>query len=68
MPQFETLVTDIEKLFEGKDLSERVHHLTEKLGDTFVTRFLEYSEERQPKLSMSNLGWPLRKQIGRAHV
>lgn len=61
MAIFESLVTDIETLFSGKDLSERISHLTDKLGNDFVTRFLEYSEERKPGLYMSNIGWPSRK-------
>lgn len=56
-----TLVSDIEKLFDGKDLSERISHLTDKLGTAFVERFLDYSEERKPTLRMSNLGKPLRQ-------
>jgi hypothetical protein len=61
VPQFETLVEDIEKLFDGKDISERVHHLTNELGTAFVSKFKEYAEERQPTLRMSNIGKPLRQ-------
>lgn len=61
MANFDTLISDIEKLFKGADLSERIHHLTSELGEMFIKRFLEYSEERKPELYLSNVGWPSRK-------
>jgi hypothetical protein len=61
LAQFETLVLDIEKLFDGKDLSERINHLTDRLNSTFIARFLEYSEERKPALRLSNVGRPFRQ-------
>lgn len=61
MANFESLLVDIEGVFQGKDLTERIHHLTSKLGDTFVTRFLEYTAERKATLRLSNIGRPDRQ-------
>lgn len=61
MANFDTLVQDIESLFNGVDLSERIHHLTDRLNSTFISRFLEYSEERKPALRLSNVGRPFRQ-------
>lgn len=59
MANFKNLVLDIETLFQGKDLTDRIKHLTDDLGSMFIKRFLEYAQERQPKLYLSNIGKPI---------
>lgn len=59
----DTLVPDIEALFNGKNLSEEVLKFSSSLGETFIRRFEEYLSEgeRKQTLRMSNLGHPLRQ-------
>lgn len=57
----DTLVVDIEKLFEGHGFSSALEHFSTDLGKTLLTRFKEYSDERQPTLRLSNYGRPLRQ-------
>lgn len=61
MAEFDTLIPDLEKLFQGVDLTERIHHLTMGLGAAFVDRFLSYAEEHKPSLRLSNVGKPYRQ-------
>lgn len=55
------LVSDINKLFEGKDFEERIEHFSDKMGLMLASRFKSYGEESEPTLRMSNLGKPLRQ-------
>jgi hypothetical protein len=59
----DTLVEDIQALFDGKNLSDEVLKFSASLGDTFLKRFEEYLTEGERKhgLRMSNLGYPLRQ-------
>jgi len=61
MTSFDTLLEDVEKLFEGVDFSDRISHLTDRLGTSLSLRFKEHGQERKPVLRMSNLGRPLRQ-------
>lgn len=58
----DTLVTDIEKLFEGHMLTEALTgQFSKGLSDLFVNRFKEYGIDRPNTLRLSNIGQPLRK-------
>lgn len=61
MADFSTLVQDVQKLLDGKDLSESAQAFSDKLGLMVVNRFKRHGEDRVPKLSISNVGRPLRQ-------
>lgn len=57
----DTLVVDIEKLFEGHGFSSALEHFSTDLGKTFLDRFVEYGESKEFTLRLSNYGRPLRQ-------
>jgi hypothetical protein len=61
MAEFATLIQDVQKLLDGKDLSKTIGGFSDKLGAMVADRFLKHGEERLPRLSMSNIGKPLRQ-------
>ena len=61
MKNINTLVSDIEKLFKGRDLSKVIETFGSPLEDVLVRRFKEYSEKREQSLRISNIGKPLRQ-------
>lgn len=61
MAEFKTLITDVQKLFDGHDLSETAQVFSDKLGIMVVDRLKRNDKERQPKLYLSNVGKPLRQ-------
>lgn len=61
MKRFETLIEDVQKLFDGQDLSETIQQFSDRLGQSVRDRFIDYGVDREPTLRMSNLGKPLRQ-------
>lgn len=61
MKTIDTLVVDIERLFEGHGFSAALEHFSSDLGKTFLDRFVEYGQEREFSLRLSNYGRPLRQ-------
>ena len=59
--QIETLVEDIEALFDGHDLAATVEKFSDDLALMFLKRFQEYGTERKPSLRLSSIGKPLRQ-------
>lgn len=57
----DNLCQDLEKLFEGSDITSRIQQFSDKLGAEIVVRFAEYADEKPQTLRMSNVGQPLRK-------
>lgn len=61
-PRFEDLISDVSKLFDGKDfLGSSIEIFGNNLGGLVADQFERYLEERQPKLYLSNVGKPLRQ-------
>lgn len=56
-----TLIPDVQALFDGHALSRGVLKFSDQLGRIFVDRFQRYAEDREPGLRMSNIGRPLRQ-------
>lgn len=63
MADINTLVPDIQKLFQGHSFSEAVDHFSTSLGEQFKERFKEYGEERKASIRMSNYGRPCLRQL-----
>lgn len=62
MPDINTLIPDIEALFEGHDLADAsLLSLAEGLTGNFKDRFERYGQDRKPALYLSNVGKPLRQ-------
>lgn len=57
----DTLIPDIQALFEGTVLSDGLGQFKDKLGEVFLNRFEKYAEERRSGLSLSAIGRPLRQ-------
>lgn len=58
----ESLVSDIQKLYEGADLNAlRLHHLGKSVTEKMKENFSGYKEPRIPTLRLSNVGRPLRQ-------
>lgn len=63
MPNIDDLIPDIQKLFDtGRTLSDiSLERFTKEISTNIAERFTEYSQERIPRLRMSNVGKPLRQ-------
>jgi hypothetical protein len=61
MKTIDTLISDVEALFEGHSIETGIEKFSDKLVSVFVTRFADYAEERKPTLRLSNIGKPLRQ-------
>lgn len=61
MAEIETLIPDVYKLLEGRDLSETIQKFSNQLGETISDKFKRQLEEREPKLYLSNVGKPRRQ-------
>lgn len=58
---FNNLIPDVYRLLDGKDLISALPDFSSKLASELGNKFLEYEEEREGILRMSNLGKPLRQ-------
>lgn len=56
-----TLIKDIQNLFKGKTPLEYLDEFKINLSDIVSTRFARYLKEREPKLTLSMIGKPLRR-------
>lgn len=68
MPKtIDTLVSDIQELFQGHGFSDALDKFSVDLGETFKQRFKEYGESRKATLRLSNYGKPLRQLYYELH-
>lgn len=62
MKTIDTLVSDIESLFDGHHFDYSVaSRFSSAVANNLVDRFKEYGEDRKPTLRLSNIGKPLRQ-------
>ena len=62
MASIDTLIPDIEKLFNGSNLNrDNLASFAVDIASNFENRFKGYGDENEPYLRMSNVGKPLRQ-------